>query len=74
MYLLTRLAIYFKPLRVFTPVALVLFGLSWIVLLLGILVNGEILDATWAILIISSLQILSVGLLADMIIKRIYND
>lgn len=73
MSLLTRLAVYFKPLRVFTPAFIILFTFSWIILLGGML-NGQIFDVSWALLLITSIQVLSFGLLADMIIKRIYND
>lgn len=70
--LITKLAIYFNPLRVFVPLFLIFFSLSWVVLAYGYFVKGEILDVTWSILLTTSLQIIIFGFLADMIVKRFY--
>lgn len=72
--LVTRLAIYFRPLRIFVPLSLFLFILSWAILIYGYVSSGTIFDATWAILIMASVQILLFGLLADVMVKRLYNN
>lgn len=70
--LIARLALYFRPLKVFAPIATMLFILAWIVLVGSWLFLPRILDASFAILIIASFQTLFLGLLADMIVKKMY--
>lgn len=72
--LIARLAIYYRPLKVFVPVALLLFFASWFVLLYSYFIMHQIMDATFAVLVISSVQIMIFGFIADMIVKRFYND
>lgn len=72
--LITRLAIYYRPLKVFTPLAIGLFLLSFAILFYSLIVLGQVWDATWAVLFISSIQIQIFGFIADMIVKRFYND
>lgn len=74
MSLIARLAVYYRPLKVFTPLALFLFFLSWGVLFYSYFFLHQILDATWAVLFISSIQIQIFALIADMIVKRFYSD
>src|SRR5690606_41144607 len=42
--LVTRLSIYFNPLKVFTPLALFLLALSFVILSLGYFYTGQVLD------------------------------
>lgn len=70
--LITRLAIYFNPLRVFVPLFILFFTMSWVILAYGYFFRGVILDVTWSILLTTSLQIIIFGFLADMIVKRFY--
>lgn len=72
--LVTRLAIYFRPLKIFVPLSISLFALSWVVLVYGYLSSGTIFDVSWAILLITSVQILLFGFLADIMVKRSYNN
>ncbi|MFY9457884.1 MAG: glycosyltransferase family 2 protein [Candidatus Spechtbacterales bacterium] len=72
--LVTRLAIYFRPLKIFVPLSFSLFALSWIVLVYGYLSSGTIFDVSWAILLITSVQVLLFGFLADIMVKRSYNN
>jgi glycosyltransferase involved in cell wall biosynthesis len=74
MSLLTRLAIYYKPLRVFVPLSIILLILGFVVLVGSWLFLGRIMDATFSILIIASLQTLFFGLIAEMIVKRFYRE
>ncbi len=68
--LILRMAIYFKPLKFFIPVALffmlggvgVLFG-SWHWL-------GRIMDSTATILVMTGVQIFITGLMAELIVRR----
>jgi len=68
--LVARLALEFNPLKVFVTLSVILFVLGMGVFLYSWLVGPKILDVTIALLIISSLQALILGMLADLIIKR----
>lgn len=70
MSLIFRLAVYFNPLRVFVPLALFVFIAAFLVLIIGITQFDTVLDASVAILLITSIQILLFGFVADMIVKR----
>jgi glycosyltransferase involved in cell wall biosynthesis len=72
--LLTRLAIYFKPLKVFVPISVGLLLLAISALVVSWLWLPRILDSTFAILAIASLQTLFFGLVAEMIVKRFYRE
>ena len=74
MSLIARLAIYYKPLRVFVPLSIILLGLAFIVLFGSWFFLGRVMDATFSILVISSLQTLFFGLIAEMIVKRFYRS
>ena len=74
MSLIMRLAVYYKPLRVFVPISIILLGLSIIVLFGSWFFLGRILDSTFAILVIASLQTLFFGMIAEMIVKRFYRE
>ncbi len=73
MSLIGRLAVYFRPLKVFLPLSSALFILGVVVLVGSWLFLPTILDSTFAILVTASLQTLFFGLIADMIIRRIYS-
>ncbi len=68
--LLTRLAIYFRPLKVFVPVS-IFFFISSILLAFISLYFGKILDSTVTILFITSVQVMFLGLIADMIARKL---
>lgn len=74
MSLITRLAIYYKPLKVFVPISIALFVLAFVVLFGSWYFLDHIMDATFAIFVIASLQTLSFGLIAEMIVKRFYRE
>ncbi len=70
--LITKIAIYFKPLKVFIPISIFLFVSAILVLLIGWFAFGGVLDITFAILIMAAIQSLTFGLIAEMIVKRFY--
>lgn len=72
--LIVRLAIYFRPLRVFIPLSIFLFTAAIIVGLLSYIFLSGVLDTTMAIFITAGMQTLIFGLIAEMIVKRFYND
>jgi len=74
MSLIAKLAIYYRPLKVFVPLALILWILAVTTVFVSYFWLGYLLDATIAVLLISGVQVLIFGFLADMIVKRFYND
>ena len=71
--IVTRLAIYFKPLRVFVPLSMFfLAAAAGLAIIDYFFING-FLDTTFAILINASIQSLVFGLIAEMIVKRFYS-
>lgn len=72
--LITRLAIYFKPLKVFVPISIGLGALAVGVLIGSSIWLPHILDSTFAILSMAALQTLFFGLIAEMIVKRFYRQ
>ncbi|MFH1319792.1 MAG: glycosyltransferase family 2 protein [Bacteroidota bacterium] len=68
--LIIRTVMYFNPLKIFVPLSLILFCLSIAVFIYSTLALPKILDATVAILFIAGIQMLAIGMIADMIDKR----
>ncbi len=68
--LIIRTVIYFNPLKVFAPASFLLLGLSAVVFVYSAVWMGRLLDTTVTILFVGGIQILAIGLLADLIDKR----
>jgi glycosyltransferase involved in cell wall biosynthesis len=68
--LICRTVLYFNPLRIFIPLAFVTFLTSLGVLLFSWKFLEKPMDATFGILFMTSVMILAIGLLADLIDKR----
>ena len=68
--LIVRTVLYFNPLKVFVPIAVLLFLGSLGTFFYSLLAMDRILDTTVAILFVASLQMLSIGMIADIIDKR----
>ena len=69
MTLLARMAMYFKPMKVFMPVAVALLSLAVVVLFHGIYYTGNVTD-TAVILVFMAFQVGILGMLADIIVKN----
>jgi len=67
--LIMKLALYFNPLKVFIPLSLFLFFIGVFAFVYSILFLPEVLDFTTAIFIVSSIQMLAIGMIADLIVK-----
>lgn len=72
--IVTRLAIYFRPLRVFMPLSALFLFLAIAIVLVNYFYIGDILDTTFAILVMASIQSLTFGVIAEMIVKRFYSS
>ena len=69
--LICRTVLYFNPLRVFIPLSLSLVAMSFLVLLLSWLFADRIMDVTFGVLFMTAVFVLAIGLLADLIDKRL---
>jgi glycosyltransferase involved in cell wall biosynthesis len=68
--LIVRTVMFFNPLKVFLPLSLVFILLALTVLVISYLA-GRVMDITTIILFITGIQLLALGLLADLIDKRL---
>lgn len=68
--LIIRTVLYFDPLKIFLPISAFFFVASIAVLILSYLLTPKIMDITTVILFISGVQILAIGMIADLIDKR----
>jgi len=68
--LIIRTVLYFDPLKIFLPISAFFFVSSIAVLVLSYLFTPKIMDITTVILFISGVQILAIGMIADLIDKR----
>ncbi len=67
--LILKTILYFNPLKIFIPISLILFLLSLGVLAYSYLFMPKIMDIATLILFISAIQILAIGMIADLIVK-----
>lgn len=67
--LIVRMTVYFNPLRVFLPASLVLFLIGVVKAILDF-INHNTFGVGAAIVILTAVQILGLGLLADLTIRR----
>lgn len=68
--LIVRTVMYFKPLKIFAPASAAVFAVAILVALISKLVFGQVADITAVTLASASIQLLAIGLLADLIDKR----
>jgi glycosyltransferase involved in cell wall biosynthesis len=68
--LIVRTVLYFNPLKVFLPLSALFVMAGVLVGLISKLVFGKLLDTTMIVLIVTGVQILMLGMLADLIDKR----
>jgi len=69
--LTVRTFLYFNPLRVFVPMAVALAILSVVVLCVSWYALGRAMDVTFGVILMSAVQVLAVGLLADVVDRRL---
>jgi glycosyltransferase involved in cell wall biosynthesis len=71
-HLVMRTVVCFNPLKVFIPLGIVLFLLAFAVNIVSIVFWGLVLETVFAVLVVGAVQVLSIGLVADLIQRRIY--
>lgn len=67
--LIVRTIIYFNPLKVFIPLAALLITASFVTVVLSEILTGEVMDVTSIFLFVAGLQMILIGVLADLILK-----
>lgn len=71
--LVLRVSLYFKPLKVFMPMSMLLFFLSVLWGGFTYLAFGKLADVSTIVLFVGSVQVGTIGLLADLIDRRMPN-
>ncbi len=69
--LIIRTSMYFNPLKVFVPASVILFMSAFCVLFFSWLFTEKIMDVTFGIMVMTSVIVLMIGMLADLIDKRL---
>jgi glycosyltransferase involved in cell wall biosynthesis len=69
--LILRTVMYFNPLRVFIPLSVTLAICAFLALILSWLFSEKIMDVTFGTLIVTAVNVLVVGMLADLFDKRL---
>ncbi len=68
--LIIKTATYFDPLKVFVPLATTFFLLSLGVLVFTHFFLGQVADITSVVLFVTGIQLLAIGVIADLIVTR----
>ncbi len=68
--LIIRTTMYFEPLKIFVPISLMLILASALVLILSYLFAPQVMDITTIVLFVGGIQVLAIGMIADLIDKR----
>ena len=68
--LIIRTVLYFDPLKIFVPISAVFFGASGVMVLFRLFV-GKAFGVTSMICFVSGIQLLALGMIADLIHKRL---
>jgi prepilin signal peptidase PulO-like enzyme (type II secretory pathway) len=69
--LIIRTVLYFNPLKIFVPLSIFLVLFAFIILIVGWFLLGSVLDTTFGLVIMTAVIILAIGMLADLIDKRV---
>ena len=70
LFLIFKTVMYFNPLKVFLPVSGILFVTSIFVFFYSAFFMPRVMDAAVSIIFMSAVQVLAIGMLADLIDKR----
>ncbi len=69
--LIIRMALYFNPLKVFIPLSLLLIICAFLVLIGSWFVLGKPIDVTFGVILMAAVMVMAIGMLADLIDKRV---
>ncbi|MDI6735742.1 MAG: glycosyltransferase family 2 protein [bacterium] len=68
--LIIRTVMYFNPLKIFVPIGIILFLMAMLVFVYSKFVLDKVMDITVVVILMSAVQIVAIGLLADLVDKR----
>ncbi|HDZ77045.1 MAG TPA: glycosyltransferase family 2 protein [Candidatus Omnitrophica bacterium] len=68
--LILQIIVYYNPLKIFVPLSIFLLISGIVVFIVSIVTTGKIMDTTVALLLLSALQMLTLGLITNLINKR----
>jgi glycosyltransferase involved in cell wall biosynthesis len=71
--LVLRIALYFKPLKVFVPFSMGLFALAFVWAIFSKIVLGRLADVTTLVIATTAIQVFMIGMLAELINQRLPN-
>ena len=69
--LIIRTVLYFNPLKVFVPLSLFLVLLAFLVLFGSWVLTGKAMDVTFGVVLMTAVMVMAIGMLADLIDKRL---
>lgn len=69
--LIIRTVLYFDPLKIFVPLSLILAFFAFLVLIGSWFLTGKAMDVTFGVILMTAVMVLVIGMLADLIDKRI---
>ena len=69
--LIIRTILYFNPLKVFVPLSLFLVLVAFLVLLGSWILTGKAMDVTFGVILMTAVMVTVIGMLADLIDKRL---
>lgn len=69
--LIIRTVLYFDPLKIFVPLSLVLALFGFLVLIGSWVLTGKVMDVTFGVILMTSVLVMAIGMLADLIDKRL---
>jgi glycosyltransferase involved in cell wall biosynthesis len=72
--LVFRIALLFRPLKIFIPLSSILFLLALVWALFSKLVIGQLADVSTLVIVMAAVQIIVVGMLAELITQRLPNS
>jgi hypothetical protein len=62
---------YFDPLKIFIPLSLMLVAISIFILIGSWVFLEKTMDVTFGVILMTAIMVMSIGMLADLIDKRI---
>jgi glycosyltransferase involved in cell wall biosynthesis len=72
--LVLRIALYFKPLKVFVPFSMGLFVLAFVWAIFSKVAFGRLADVTTLVVATTAIQVFMIGMLAELINQRLPNE
>jgi len=69
--LIVRTALYFNPLKVFLPLGFIMVGIAFFLLVYSYCFMPRVMDVTVVVIFMAAINVFTIGMLADLIDKRL---